>query len=238
MNKQKDSSSIDWLKLNGRDGYSWNPVTGCNNGCPYCWARAITERFPARYPNGFAPTFYPERLVEPDRVATPANIFVASMGDLMAVEIAHWQIEAVLDVAWRNPQHLFFFLTKRPWRLPKFNPWPPNALVGASVDIHARLAPTLDFLSQVEARPRWISFEPLLEDMGQPGLAGIVEWVVIGAQTKPTVQPKKRWVADLVMAAVDAGTPVYMKDNLAFRPRLQQYPKVFEVGQMQLPGME
>ena len=25
--------------------HTWNPVTGCNHGCPYCYARSIARRF-------------------------------------------------------------------------------------------------------------------------------------------------------------------------------------------------
>jgi len=35
MNK----TSIDWCD------FSWNPVTGCRRGCPYCYARAMARRF-------------------------------------------------------------------------------------------------------------------------------------------------------------------------------------------------
>jgi len=35
MNKTK----IDWCDM------TWNPVTGCLNSCPYCYARKIAKRF-------------------------------------------------------------------------------------------------------------------------------------------------------------------------------------------------
>ncbi len=35
MNK----TSIDWCD------FTWNPVTGCRRGCPYCYARAMARRF-------------------------------------------------------------------------------------------------------------------------------------------------------------------------------------------------
>lgn len=41
---------------------TWNPVTGCRHSCEYCYARAMTKRFPATYPNGFEPTFYDDRM--------------------------------------------------------------------------------------------------------------------------------------------------------------------------------
>ena len=35
MNKSK----IEWCD------HTWNPITGCNHGCHYCYARTMTARF-------------------------------------------------------------------------------------------------------------------------------------------------------------------------------------------------
>lgn len=34
-----DNTKIDWADM------SWNPVTGCRKGCPYCYARQIATRY-------------------------------------------------------------------------------------------------------------------------------------------------------------------------------------------------
>ena len=81
MNKTK----IDWATM------SWNPVTGCRHGCPYCYARRTAHRFDAGlednnalpgglhvleskvkgtpYPYGFEPTLHRYRLNLPERTA-------------------------------------------------------------------------------------------------------------------------------------------------------------------------
>ncbi len=41
-----------------------------------------------------------------------------------------------------------------------------------------------------------------------------ISWVIIGAQTKPTVYPKIEWVREIVEAADKAGVKVFLKDNL------------------------
>ena len=33
------TTRIDWADA------TWNPATGCNHGCPYCYARGIADRF-------------------------------------------------------------------------------------------------------------------------------------------------------------------------------------------------
>ena len=43
--------------------FSWNPVTGCLHGCPYCYARAIalSPTTAAHFPAGFTPLYHPEQ---------------------------------------------------------------------------------------------------------------------------------------------------------------------------------
>ena len=93
MNKTK----IDWATM------SWNPVTGCRHGCPYCYARRTARRFDAGcadpaplpgglhvltekikatpYPYGFEPTMHRYRLNQPERQEEPQTVFVCSMAD-------------------------------------------------------------------------------------------------------------------------------------------------------------
>jgi len=59
-----------------------------------------------------------------------------------------------------------------------------------------------------------VSFEPLLEDLGTVDLSGI-EWVIIGAQTRPEIQPRPEWVRSLADQAREAGVrKITFKDNL------------------------
>ncbi|KKK77839.1 hypothetical protein LCGC14_2849590, partial [marine sediment metagenome] len=70
--------------------YAWNFASGCgnntggkcNSGGFNCWAYPITQRFAARYPNGFNPTIYPEALLSPLYLKKPSRILCAFMGDL------------------------------------------------------------------------------------------------------------------------------------------------------------
>lgn len=128
MNKTK----IDWATM------SWNPVTGCRHGCPYCYARRTAHRFDAGcvdhdpladglhvleekikatpYPYGFEPTMHRYRLNQPERQAEPQTVFVCSMADLFGRWVPTSWIAEVLDACRRAPQHRYLFLTKNPAR--------------------------------------------------------------------------------------------------------------------------
>ena len=128
MNKTK----IDWATM------SWNPVTGCRHGCPYCYARRTAHRFDARcadpdpladglhvleekikatpYPYGFEPTMHRYRLNQPEHQAEPQTVFVCSMADLFGRWVPTSWIAEVLDACRRAPQHRYLFLTKNPAR--------------------------------------------------------------------------------------------------------------------------
>jgi protein gp37 len=118
---------------------TWNPVTGCLHGCPYCYARNLVWRFgktygapkkinsldmpiydeehyQVQYPFGFAPTFLRYRLEEPQLIKQPQNIFVCSMADLFGEWVPDEWIDKVFDVCNGAPQHRFLFLTKNPKR--------------------------------------------------------------------------------------------------------------------------
>lgn len=127
-------TKIDWCDS------TWNPVTGCLNGCEYCYARRIAERFgthnkyerpyepvldvPIRrvrteaepYPYGFMPTFHRYRLDEPRRWTKPRNIFVCSMADLFGDWVPDEWIREVFQACEAAPQHRYLFLTKNPKR--------------------------------------------------------------------------------------------------------------------------
>lgn len=123
--------------------YTWNPVTGCFHGCPYCYARRIANRFKPKYPlgddciqpdddiyeiryksqsfkYGFYPTFHSYRLNEPVKVQKPSRIFVSSMGDLFGEWVHPRWIRDVLAVCEECKQHTFLFLTKNPRRYIEF----------------------------------------------------------------------------------------------------------------------
>ena len=107
------NENIEWA------AWSWNPVTGCQHGCDYCYAEDIANRF---YPHKFEPTFHPDRLTAPQntKIGTPRwhsdsgykGVFVGSMADLFGNWVPQEWIDAVLNAVRGAPQWTFIFLTK------------------------------------------------------------------------------------------------------------------------------
>lgn len=214
----------------------FNPVTGCEHTCQWCFARTFARRLQKmpqsahKYRYGFKPTFHPEELSRPSRWKKPRRIFVCSMGDLFGPRIENGDIERVIEIALDHPRHIFQFLTKQPHRLSDFNPWPPNAWVGTSVTDQSMLNYALPHLAAVDAPVRFLSVEPMLGPVGL--LYGFVpEWTIIGRLTGPHAkryQFDPAWVHALTEQAHRLGSAVFQKDNLAdyIDHLIQEFPHV------------
>jgi protein gp37 len=238
------NTMVDWAK------WTWNPVTGCLHDCEYCYARVMAQTL---YPEKFTPTFRPDRLKAPHFTKVPRkaedmslpkierigwrNVFVCSMADLFGKWVPQEWIDAVLDEVRAAPQWNFLFLTKFPQRLASID-WPDNAWVGTTVDRQYRVSIAEKAFRQVKAPVKWLSCEPLLEDLTFTSLE-MFDWVVFGGQSPqrsetqgvqdvPGFQPPWPWVEHLFHQARAAGCLVYFKPNLETRP--QEYPQQKEPG--------
>jgi protein gp37 len=225
---------VDWAR------WTWNPVTGCEHTCVYCYARDIANRF---YPEKFTPTFRPERLnaprhtsrpqvadTEPDPVQVMSwrNVFVCSMADLFGRWVPDQWIEDVFASCRKSPQWNYLFLTKFPQRYVGLD-FPETAWVGTTVDEQKRVANAEKAFAKIKVPVRWLSVEPMRERIVFNDLS-MFDWVVIGGQSRssgaPEFHPEPLWVIDLVSKAKEAGCKVYLKPN-TFRDmgwQIKEYP--------------
>lgn len=237
---QSKTEGISWAK------WSWNPVTGCLHGCEYCYARAITQRFPEGFPAGFTPFFREDRLSAPANTVVPAEhrddpawqrVFVCSMADLYGRWVPQEWINRVHASMLASPHWQYILLTKFPARYVGLD-MPAGAWIGTSVDEQKRVRIAEDAFRQVDGgMVRWLSLEPLKEPLEFTDLS-MFDWVVIGAQTEtvqggrvvPAFAPAFEWVARIVAQAREAGCRVHLKPNLVNgRPgmqRIDEYPSL------------
>lgn len=209
------TSRIEWTEA------TWNPTVGCTKispGCKHCYAEAMAKRLQAMgtpgYGNGFKLTVLPERLEEPMRRKKPTVYFVNSMSDLFHKSVSDSQIERVFDVITRCPHHTFQVLTKRSERLAVYfrNRVPPkNAWIGVSVEDRKYALLRIDALRQVDAHVRFLSVEPLLEDLGEIDLTDI-HWVIVGGESGPKARPmRQEWVEDIQRQCLEQGVQFFFK---------------------------
>jgi protein gp37 len=191
-------SRIEWTEQ------TWNPTVGCTKispGCKNCYAETMARRLKAigvpGYENGFRLSLMPGRLGEPLRRSKPTIYFVNSMSDLFHDKVPFSYIAEVFGVMREARQHTFQVLTKRADRLAAFcdgQTVPSNVWLGVSVENRKHGLPRVGVLRKVDAPVRFLSIEPLLEDLGVFDLSGI-HWVIVGGESGRRARPmKSEWI--------------------------------------------
>src|SRR5207247_1755721 len=124
------------------------------------------------YEQGFDLRLVHEKVDEPLRWKRPRRIFVNSMSDLFHEEIPTEYIERVSNVMRRAHWHVFQVLTKRSARMRDLLRGPlhdasslSHIWWGVSVEDRKYGLPRIDHLRQSTAKIRFLSIEPLLEDL-------------------------------------------------------------------------
>jgi protein gp37 len=212
-------SEIEWTDA------TWNPVRGCTKitpGCAHCYAETFAERFrgvPGHpYEQGFDLRLVPEKLAEPLRWKTPKMIFVNSMSDLFHKDVPDDYVLKVVRVMQTANWHTYQVLTKRSERLRDMlrtilsvAATEPYIWWGVSVENRKHGLPRIDHLRAAPARVRFLSIEPLLEDLGEINLEGI-HWVIVGGESGPGARPlQKEWVVSLRDQCERARVPFFFK---------------------------
>ena len=198
-------SKIEWTEA------TWNPVRGCEKispGCKHCYAEVFAERFrgvPGHpYEHGFDPRLVPGKLLEPLSWATRKTVFVNSMSDLFQESVPDEYVLAVADVMLRTPWHTYQVLTKRADRLRrllsgklKSVAQAPHIWWGVSVEDRRYGLPRIDLLRHAPASTRFLSVEPLLENLGHVDFSGI-DWVIVGGESGAGARPmQEEWVESI-----------------------------------------
>jgi protein gp37 len=213
------NSHIEWTDA------TWNPVRGCTKispGCRHCYAETFAERFRGvkghPYEQGFDLKLVPGKLTEPFIWRSPKLVFVNSMSDLFQPGVPDEYVRAVSQVMATANWHTYQVLTKRSERLRDLlterlqsAAQQDNIWWGVSVEDQKYGLPRIDHLRQSPARIRFLSIEPLLEDLGDIDLSGI-SWVIVGGESGPGARPMKRdWVISIRKQCRMQGVPFFFK---------------------------
>lgn len=208
------TTKIEWTDK------TWNPVTGCtkiSQGCAHCYAETMTRRLNAmgleKYANGFHVTLHDECLDEPLEWSKPHTIFVCSMSDLFHKDVPFEFIDKVMRVIIRTPQHRYQLLTKRAERMAEYfltHDVPQNVWLGVTVEAQSSKS-RIDCLRVLDAPIRFLSCEPLIEDLGELDLKNI-DWVIVGGESGQQARPmKEEWVLSIKEQAEKQGSAFFFK---------------------------
>jgi len=218
-------TNIEWTDA------TWNPTAGCSiltEGCTNCYAmrmaarleamgvekyKGLTRKSGGRYKWTGEIRLDEKSLNTPYSWKQPRLVFVNSMSDLFHEDLTTTDITRVWKVMSDLPQHTFQILTKRDENLKRITKELPrlnNVWLGVSIENKKQLS-RIENLRRANGCVKFISFEPLLENLEQPSLDGI-DWAIVGGESGPYARPmKEEWVENLFYASRRANTAFHFK---------------------------
>lgn len=209
------TSKIEWTEE------TWNPTTGCDKvsaGCKNCYAEVMANRLQAMgtpgYENGFDFSIMPERLEQPLKRKKSTKYFVNSMSDLFHEKMPIEFLDKIMGIIDLTPQHVYQILTKREERMFEYfqnRRVPENIWLGVTVEDKKHGVPRIDKLRNIDASIKFLSVEPLLEDIGNIDLTGI-HWVIVGGESGAKARPMKpEWALNVKKQCEEQNVAFFFK---------------------------
>lgn len=212
----------------GKTSISWteeviNPNTGCDRyslGCKNCYALRMIPRLKGmgqpKYQNGATVTCHPGVMDEVLKKKKPTCYFVNSMSDTFHKDVPGEFIHELFDIMNQAKQHTFMVLTKRSERLAEmaleFN-WTPNIMAGVTVESN-RYLHRIDDLKKVPAYVRFLSIEPLLDELVDltPEMLEGIDFVIVGGESGVGAREMKpEWARAIRDMCKATKTPFWFK---------------------------
>lgn len=213
-------------------GIAWtdhthNEWVGCSStagaGCDHCYAAARATRFGEDFltprltkeHNRNNPYRWNKRAEEASK---PEKVFCGSLMDFFDKNVpAEWRAE-LWEKVWRTTMLDWQILTKRPSNIARMLPpswdmeegW-PNVWLGTTVEDKKSGLRRMEQLKEVPARVRFLSIEPLLEDLGEIDLTGI-HWVIVGGESGPGFRAMHHdWAGRVLAQCREQSIPAFFK---------------------------
>ena len=218
-------SKIEWTD------HTFNPWWGCTKvspACDHCYAEAWARRmgldvWTAGKPRRFLSDAYwrqPHRWNEAaKRSGQRSRVFCASMADVFEWKkgLSEWR-ERLWRVIEETPFLDWLLLTKRPHLVQRLAPWegdwPHNVWLGTTVENQRWVDKRLPYLGETPARIRFLSCEPLLDEIELDGWLDrkAIDWVIAGGESGPQARPSDpNWFYSLRDQCIAHGTPFHFK---------------------------
>jgi protein gp37 len=221
-------------------GISWtdstfNPWWGCSKvgpGCDNCYAESLDHRTGGDHWG----TDKTPRIMSASNWQKPLNwnrrqeaakfawlnddrkrrVFCGSMCDVFDNNAPEGQRERLWPLIHQTSNLNWQLLTKRAPNISRLLPsnWGngfDNAWIGVTVENRKHGLPRIDVLREIPAVVRFLSIEPLLEDLGRIDLSGI-HWVIVGLESGPNarvISPEP--VLNIKHQCDEQGVPFFFK---------------------------
>ena len=173
-----DETQIEWADRT--INFAWG-CTKVSDGCDKCYMFRLSRMY-GKSPE-FAETNFKNQ--ESKLRNWPASIiFVNSMSDTFHEQATEDLIDKWFGAMMFFNKHQYIILTKRinrAFNYFKTHRCPPHIWIGTSIEDKAHLN-RLEKLKKIDAKIRFVSFEPLLEDIGEVDLTGI-QWAIVGGES-------------------------------------------------------
>jgi len=183
-------------------GSTFNPWWGCQKigqGCEHCYAAALDNRTGGHFfqqgqqPKTLSESYWQQPLRwnrQAEKAGQRRKVFCGSMCDWADKNAPAGQRERLWGLVWETPMLDWQLLTKRASNIHKCLPadWGGgygNVWLGVTVENRRQGLRRMEMLKDIPAQVRFLSIEPLLEDLGTLDLTGI-HWVIVGGERGKT----------------------------------------------------
>lgn len=242
-----EESRIQWTK------HSYSPWWGCvevSEACDHCYARELAHRWAFDVWGKEAPRrfFGDKHWNEPlkwDRKGQAAGerhrVFCSSMADVFEVRDDLDAPRARLwDLIRKTPNLNWLLLTKRPEQMPGMAPWgkewPDNVWAGTTVERQKWARIRIPKLAKVPATVRFLSVEPLLEEIDLSPWLEEIDWVIVGCESGSKAREMNwDWVRKLRDQCVGSGISFFLKQGMV-DGKLEGLPKLDGMEWAQVPA--
>ena len=118
---------------------------------------------------------------------------------------------------------------KNPERIPQIQ-FPDNVWVGTTVTNENGDWKNVEEIKKVDAKVRFVSFEPLLGPLPDSVCLDSLQWVIVGKLTgSRRVQLDSYWISHIKNEAHRHNIPIFIKNNILNEcldiPKIQEFPR-------------